>query len=131
MGIFEGVKWQTSRAAYNGPIDHFRLFWALLDHIGTLASLLCLAILGPKRAILEHSVRIIGGWQYGRNYFTTTLSNPKASKHFKVRSQRKKKRYYLGIFPKRRTPPPPTPTPPFWEPLIQKKFLVFILHFRT
>ena len=45
----------------------------------------------------------------------------------KVRSQ-KKERYYLGIFPKRRTPPPP---PPFWEPLIQKKFLVFILHFRT
>ena len=29
---------------------------------------------------------------------------------------RRKKRYYLGIFPKRRTPPPP-----FWEPLIQKK----------
>ena len=23
------------------------------------------------------------------------------------------------------------PPPPFWEPLIQKKFLVFILHFRT
>ena len=42
----------------------------------------------------------------------------------KVRSQ-KKKRYYLGIFPKRRPPPP------FWEPLIQKKILVFILHFRT
>ena len=44
----------------------------------------------------------------------------------KVRSQ-KKKRHYLGIFPKRRPPP----TPPFWEPLIQKKILVFILHFRT
>ena len=29
---------------------------------------------------------------------------------------KQKKRYYLGIFPKRRTPP----TPPFWEPLIQK-----------
>ena len=28
---------------------------------------------------------------------------------------KQKKRYYLGIFPKRRTP---TPTPPFWEPLI-------------
>ena len=41
-----------------------------------------------------------------------------------------KKRYYLGIFPKRRTPPTP-PTPTFWEPLIQKKILVFILHFRT
>ena len=25
----------------------------------------------------------------------------------------------------------PPPIPPFWEPLIQKKFLVFILHFRT
>ena len=37
---------------------------------------------------------------------------------------KKTKRYYLGIFPKRRTPP-------FWEPLIQKKILVFILHFRT
>ena len=36
----------------------------------------------------------------------------------KVRSQ-KKKRYYLGIFPKRRPPP----TPPFWEPLIQKRQL--------
>ena len=47
---------------------------------------------------------------------------------YKVRSH-KKKRYYLGIFPKRRTPRPPTP--PFWEPLIQKFFLVFILHFRT
>ena len=35
----------------------------------------------------------------------------------KVRCQTKKKRYYLGIFPKRWTPPP---TPPFWEPLIQK-----------
>ena len=34
----------------------------------------------------------------------------------------------MEIFPKRRTPPP---TPPFWEPLIQKKILVFILHFRT
>ena len=31
---------------------------------------------------------------------------------------RKKLRYYLGIFPKWRTPPP---HPPFWEPLIQKK----------
>ena len=28
---------------------------------------------------------------------------------------KRKKRYYLGIFPKRQTPPP---TPPFWEPLI-------------
>ena len=28
---------------------------------------------------------------------------------------KQKKRYYLGIFPKRRAPPP------FWEPLIQKK----------
>ena len=26
---------------------------------------------------------------------------------------------------------PPPPTPPFWEPLIQNFFLVFILHFRT
>ena len=31
---------------------------------------------------------------------------------------KEKKRYYLGIFPKRRTPP----YPPFWEPLIQKFF---------
>ena len=30
----------------------------------------------------------------------------------------KKLRDYLGIFPKWRTPPP------FWEPLIQKKFIV-------
>ena len=37
----------------------------------------------------------------------------------------KKLRDYLGIFPK--FPPPP---PPFWEPLIQKKNLSFILHFR-
>ena len=33
---------------------------------------------------------------------------------------KEKKRYYLGIFPKHRTPPP---TPPFWEPLIQKRQL--------
>ena len=33
---------------------------------------------------------------------------------------KKKLRDYLGIFPKRRTPPP---TPPFWEPLVQKKKL--------
>ena len=38
--------------------------------------------------------------------------------YVKVRSQKKKKRYYLGIFPKRRPPPP---IPPFWEPLIQKR----------
>ena len=31
----------------------------------------------------------------------------------------KKLRYYLGVFPKWRTPPP------FWEPLIQKKFIVY------
>ena len=40
---------------------------------------------------------------------------------------RKKLRDYLGIFPKWRNPPP---IPPFWEPLIQKKKLSFILHFR-
>ena len=45
----------------------------------------------------------------------------------KVRSQ-KKKTTLFGNFSQ--TPDPP-PTPPFWEPLIQKKILVFILHFRT
>ena len=38
----------------------------------------------------------------------------------KVRSQ-KKKRNYLGIFPKRRTPPPPT----FGNPLSKKNFSVY------
>ena len=52
---------------------------------------------------------------------------PLISRFFVRYALSKKKRYYLGIFPKRRTPP----TPPFWEPLIQKIFLVFILHFRT
>ena len=35
---------------------------------------------------------------------------------------KKKLRYYLGIFPKWRTPKPP----PFWEPLIRKKFIVYV-----
>ena len=39
---------------------------------------------------------------------------------------KKKLRDYLGIFPKWRPPP----IPPFWEPLIRKKLLSFILHFR-
>ena len=47
---------------------------------------------------------------------------------YKQREGLKKKiRNYLGIFPKCRTPPP---TPPFWEPLVQKKKLWFILRFR-
>ena len=33
----------------------------------------------------------------------------------------KKLRYYLGIFPKWRTPHP------FWEPLIQKKYRLFCI----
>ena len=40
----------------------------------------------------------------------------------------KKKTILFGIFSQTSDPPP---TPPFWEPLIPKKFLVFILHFRT
>ena len=43
--------------------------------------------------------------------------------HIRVRYALKKKlRYYLEIFP--------PPIPPFWEPLIRKKNLSFILHFR-
>ena len=44
----------------------------------------------------------------------------------KVRSQ-KKNDIIWEFFPN----VGPPPTPPFWEPLIQKKILVFILHFRT
>ena len=35
---------------------------------------------------------------------------------------KEKKRYYLGIFPKRRTPPSPPPPPPFGNPLSKKNF---------
>ena len=45
----------------------------------------------------------------------------------KVRSQKKKNDIIWEFFPN----VGPPPTPPFWEPLIQKKNLVFILHFRT
>ena len=44
-----------------------------------------------------------------------------------IRYALKKKRYYLGIFPKRRTPP----HPPLLGTPYPKKILVFILHFRT
>ena len=40
-------------------------------------------------------------------------------KHLLRYAFKKKKRHYLGIFPKRRTPPPP---PPFGNPLSKKKF---------
>ena len=49
---------------------------------------------------------------------------------YKVRSL-KKKTILFGNFSQTSDPPhPPPPHPPFWEPLIQKKNLVFILHFR-
>ena len=35
---------------------------------------------------------------------------------------RKKLRFFWGIFPKGGPPPP---IPPFWEPLIQKKIIVY------
>ena len=44
----------------------------------------------------------------------------------KVRSQKK----ITGLFGNFSQMADPPPIPPFWEPLIQKKFLSFILHFR-
>ena len=40
---------------------------------------------------------------------------------------KKKIRDYLGIFPKRRTPPHPHPTPPFWERFVQNEIFWVIL----
>ena len=45
-------------------IDHFRSFWTPLDHLGTSARLPCLAIFGPKRAILDPPEHMIEGWQW-------------------------------------------------------------------
>ena len=42
----------------------------------------------------------------------------------------KKIKGFFGNFSQGGGPPPPPPIPPFWEPLIQKKKLSFILHFR-
>ena len=61
----KGSKWSQ-----NGPkwsktcyIDHLGSFWTLLDHFWTSASLPCLAIFGPKRAILDPPAHMIEGWQ--------------------------------------------------------------------
>ena len=53
-----GTKW--SKTCY---IDHFGSFWTLLDLFGTSASLPCLAIFGPKRAILDPQAHMIEGCQ--------------------------------------------------------------------
>ena len=53
-----GTKW--SKTCY---IDHFGSFWTLLDLFGTSASLPCLAIFGPKRAILDPPAHMIEGCQ--------------------------------------------------------------------
>ena len=58
----------------------------------------------------EKNVSLMGGY-----YLPELILPPRQIRY----ALKKKKRYYLGIFPKRRTP---TPTPPFWEPLIQKNF---------
>ena len=62
----KGSKWSQ-----NGPkwsktcyIDHLGSFWTLLDHFWTSASLPCLAIFGPKRAILDPPAHTIEGWQW-------------------------------------------------------------------
>ena len=62
----KGSKWSQ-----NGPkwsktcyIDHLGSFWTLLDHFWTSASLPCLAIFGPKRAILDPPAHMIEGWQW-------------------------------------------------------------------
>ena len=49
------------------------------------------------------------------------ISKDGATKTSTIRyALKKKKRHYLGIFPKRRTPPPPPP--PFGNPLSKKNF---------
>ena len=45
-------------------IVHLGSFWTLLDHFGTLASLPCMAIFGPKRAFLGPPAHMIEGWQW-------------------------------------------------------------------
>ena len=68
------VVWNDSKEskwAQNGPkwsktcyIDHLESFWTLSHHFGTSASLPCLAIFGPKRAILDPPAHMIEGWQW-------------------------------------------------------------------
>ena len=47
---------------------------APLDHFGTLRSLSCLAISGPKRAILEPPVHIMGGLQLPKLHQTNLVN---------------------------------------------------------
>ena len=61
---------KESKWAQNDPkwsntcyIDDLGSFWALLDHFGALASLPCLAVFGPTRAILEPPAHMMKGWQ--------------------------------------------------------------------
>ena len=56
--------------------------------------------------------------------FLRKACGPNFVDHSSMVRRQKKLRYYLGIFPKWRTP-----HPLFWEPLIKK--LSFILHFRA
>ena len=64
---------------------------------------------------------------FGQNISFMQSSGTSEDGIVKVRCQ-KKTTILFGNFSQTSDPPP---TPPFWEPLIQKKILVFILHFRT
>ena len=46
---------KRSQMVKNTLVDHFGPFWTLLDHFGTLTSLPCLAIFGPKWTIFDAS----------------------------------------------------------------------------
>ena len=60
---------------------------------------------------------VVGGASKLVNYWAQSISTRSVIQvtHPLRDALEKKLRYYLGIFPKWRTPP-------FWEPLIQKKF---------
>ena len=65
-------KWpQMAKHVYY--IDNFVSFWTLLDHFGTLASLPCLAIFSPKRAILDPPAHMIEGWQWPKLHQTNLV----------------------------------------------------------
>ena len=80
----------------------------------------------PKLSSLRHLIlaKSEQGGGGGAPYILLRLTAEKGIYHFQMRRTplrgdcQKKKRYFLGIFPKWRTPPP---TPPFWEPLSWKK----------
>ena len=82
--------------------------------------------LPSKRALHVQYKFLLQSWPETICLFfsTTLLSQSKLTKLRDVidllrEALKRKLRDYLGIFPKRRTPP----HPPFWEPLVQKKKL--------